>query len=459
MISKLNFSNIFNEQQLQCVNKYKRKNGKIKKFDYQSRFLSLYNFVSNSVYWTRFNVDAETKKVINPNYVNGKYLNEIFTFYNENHLFDKTYKIILTEYFQLTNFESLKTLYLDSSFAHNVIGLDADRNPQFYNKTGYKFHTISDSHKNLIAIIMTKSSVHDSEVAEKLINNLLIDKSVLQQHTKTIIADAAYSNYFVNIKAFTDLGLKVIFGMNKRVIKKGTIIHDTTESSITDYKTRHIVENLIADIKRYPILLNCYEKSTNSYRGLLLFVLSAIVCKRYNKIVDCRNDEQHKKQLDDERIKRKEKGKLVRLEKIKQREKLAELNAIKKKEKQERQEKLKKEIDDKIWELIDKRVIRNKYNCRIKQYNTRIKQQNNTKRGRPRNISYEKFNDTIGEQFTNHVRNNELIKTSKHTTFYKKDVFIIEAEPYAFSDQSIQAKMISIDIVSLLNKFINDFFT
>src|ERR1700752_4238255 len=158
MLSTLNFSDEFNKHQAECINKYKRKNGGIKTFSYQARFLSFYNFVSNSSYWTRFNIDAETKEIINPNYVNGKYLNEIHTFYNKHHLYDKVYKSLLIKYFQLTNFKSLKTLYIDSSFVHNVLGCDADRNPQFYNKTGLKIHTLSDSHKIPIALMITKST-------------------------------------------------------------------------------------------------------------------------------------------------------------------------------------------------------------------------------------------------------------------------------------------------------------
>jgi hypothetical protein len=457
MLETLNFSDMFNSHQADCICNHKNNNGTIKTCNYQSRFLSLLNFVSNSSYWTRFNIDITNGTIINPDYVKGKYLNEIHNFYNKKGLYDNVYKSLLMSYFQLTGFRSLKKLYIDSSFVHNIMSIGADRNPQFYNKTGLKIHTLSDSDKIPIAIIITQSSVHDSEIAERLLDNLLIDVSYLQQYTQIVMADAAYAT-FLNIKRYTDLGLKIIFGMNKRYIKKETIIHDANENSINEYKTRHIVENLIADIKKYPIILNCFEKSKTSYRGLLLFVLSNIVCKRYNKYVKCLNDKIYKKQLEDDRIKRKEKDKLARIEKFKKLKEAEKYNEIKKQQEHDRINKLKEEVNDKIWNLIDKRFLRNKYRSKIKQYKIRINQEN-AKRGRPKDVSYTKFNNIIKERVTNHIKNNELTKTSKFITSYKKTTFIIEAPPFAFSDQTIHSKISTLDITDLLNKYTNNFFT
>lgn len=98
----LNISTIFNLHQKECVNKYKNNNGMFKTCNYQSRFLSFINFVSNSSYWTRFNVDVTTNKISNPEYIKGKYLNEIYNFYNKKGLYDNVYKYMIMTYLQLT---------------------------------------------------------------------------------------------------------------------------------------------------------------------------------------------------------------------------------------------------------------------------------------------------------------------------------------------------------------------
>lgn len=456
---ELNFSDIFIQHQSDCISKYKKKNGEIRTHFFQSRYLSLFHFISNSSYWVRFNIDPVNKCVINKNYVDGKYLNEIHNFYNKCHLYDKLYKYILFQYVQLLNFESLKTLYIDSSFIHNVLCTDASRNPQFYNKTGLKIHVLSDSNRTPISFIISDASTSDTSIATKLFNELFIDISFVKTHTTSIIADSSYSSIF-NLEFFTNLGFKCVFGFNKRHIKKDTVIEPANDVSKDVYKTRHIPENCFAIIKRFPVLLNCYEKTINSYKGLLLFALSSSLCKRYNIIVRSKNNSLIKAQSEKERLARKEKDKLARLKKIENLKKAKIIRELKSKQEKEQKEQLNIDISNKIWNIIDKRIIRNKYNSKIKQYNKNINQQDQNKKiGRPKNITFEKYKDMIKNQLTNNIKNNALTKITKFTTFYDKSAYIIEADPFTFTDKKIRESIQTIDITRLINEYTNDFFT
>jgi hypothetical protein len=98
-------------------------------------------------------------------------------------------------------------------------------------------------------------------------------------------------------------GYNIVMGKNKRHIKKNTIIENINAEDMKTYKLRITVENFFAIIQRYPCLINNYERTIKSYRGLLLFVMSIFLAKRINKIIDEKNDIllKIKKELDNEK--------------------------------------------------------------------------------------------------------------------------------------------------------------
>lgn len=76
-----------------------------------------------------------------------------------------------------------------------------------------------DFDKNPIAIIITKSSTHDSEINKKLFDNLLINMTYIQKYKQNILFDTAYAS-FISTKTLTDLRLNVMLDSNKHYIKR-----------------------------------------------------------------------------------------------------------------------------------------------------------------------------------------------------------------------------------------------
>lgn len=103
--------------------------------------------------------------------------------------------------------------------------------------------------------------------------------------------DGGYTSIF-NLKRLSDLNYDVYTGYNKRNSRKFDVDTDNelAEKVKKKYKKRIVVENLNAIVKRYPILINNYEKTTSSYNGLLLFTLTHILIKKIETLQKIRND-------------------------------------------------------------------------------------------------------------------------------------------------------------------------
>ena len=153
------------------------------------------------------------------------------------------------------------------------------RNPQYYNKTGLKIHAIVDSNRTPISIDISECTDHDSHYIENLIKNKYVDNNIFNNNCTTFLADSAY-NTDINTFFLTENGIDIIFGKNKQHIKKCTIIENATKEDLSIYKKRGISENFFGILERYPCIINIYEKTRASYKGLVLFVLCTMLAKK-----------------------------------------------------------------------------------------------------------------------------------------------------------------------------------
>ena len=132
----INLLDIFNETYNEYLMKRKIvKHTSINKHKPCHIFENLHKFVDNSCYFKRFAHGL----------LNGKYLNEIHQSLINNSFYDILYSKLLNIYLKLTNYQSITELAGDSFFVRNIIGSESNkRNPQYYNKPGFKVNFIVD---------------------------------------------------------------------------------------------------------------------------------------------------------------------------------------------------------------------------------------------------------------------------------------------------------------------------
>jgi hypothetical protein len=63
-------------------------------------------------------------------------LNQLHQFLVKYNFYDELYVSVLMEYLKLTNYSTLTTLSIDSTFIRNILGRDLSRNPAYNNKPG-----------------------------------------------------------------------------------------------------------------------------------------------------------------------------------------------------------------------------------------------------------------------------------------------------------------------------------
>ena len=63
------------------------------------------------------------------NIISGPHLNEKHNFYVKHDFYANLYRKLLSTYLTFTDFKSINTISVDSSFIRNILGVNADRNP------------------------------------------------------------------------------------------------------------------------------------------------------------------------------------------------------------------------------------------------------------------------------------------------------------------------------------------
>ena len=444
ILEQINIVSMYTELHNEFIFKFKNtKHGMIKKYNAQKRYEAFFSFTENCCYWSRFNINPSTGKV-DSSKISGKYLNELHQFYNQHSFYDTLYQKLYTIYSNLLQHSNLKTLSADSTFIRNIMGRFCSRNPFYNNKNGLKIHVIVDEFRTPVSLFITSADFSDTLSIDYLFNDshMLIDKSLISQYSETFLADSAYYN-LSNIDQLTSIGLDVIVGYNKQHIKKNNKIPAGSEAIISKFKKRGIVENFNADIQRYPGLLNNYQQTKESYRGLLMFRLCIYLSKKINKIIAERNNEALKikrieitKQKKIDNDKRKLQKEAIKKQKDEQKALLAKERELQKKQIQDR-------IYQAIWKNVDHENIRTIYNKGIA--NNNLVNDNKKKKGRPKDLSYKNYEDYMKRNIGEYIYKNKLINIVSYK-FNKKTLYIANAKPYALMDNNIQNIMNNLDI-------------
>ena len=460
MNNLVNFSELFIETHNEYFEKYKNKNnnGNNIKHVVQKKYLNLLEFTRNSSYWSRFNLDTEkmdikkkndetfNKYIYKKDCISGKYLNEMHIFLTKHNFYKKLYVKLLNIYLELTNYETLKSLSIDSTFIRNIIGNNLHRNPHYNNKPGLKIHAIVDSNRVVIATLITDCTINDSVTIKNLFDNLLVDHDLLKKHIDVFLADSSYSSFY-NTHYLTNIGFRSIIGRNKQHTKQSNIINDANTDQIYDYKKRGTVENFFGNIQRYPCILNNYQRSLSSYDGLLFFVMSSILAKKINNII-CENNNTDIKQKReaDNNIKREQYEKRKQM-KYKQKK---DMDIIREKQNKQRKEEIvetENKLNNIIWSKVDKKKLKKRYDKQI--YKNKNKNQ--------KRLSYNKYESYVKKGIYKHVKNNKLMKVYEYK-FGKKKLYITDTDKHTFQEENITNIMNHTDQKEIINKLCNSFF-
>lgn len=170
----ISFRDSFNVHYLEHIRKHRNicYNSNTK-YTSNELFNSLVNQIQNKVYFSRKSLDKPI--------IDGKYLNNIHNKRVREKFYETFYSRALNEYIKETNGTTLSILSIDSTFICNVLGnlRGNNKNPQFYNKSGFKNVFLCDSLGVPISITQIDCTDYDSISIDKSLNNILIDKNTL----------------------------------------------------------------------------------------------------------------------------------------------------------------------------------------------------------------------------------------------------------------------------------------
>jgi transposase len=127
-----------------------------------------------------------------------------------------------------------------------------------------KLHMAADAHGNPLDFEITGGEVHDSQVAQ-----IMIDKIGTAEH---LIADKGYDSQEIRERAKEA-------GMNPVIPRKSNSKKSNLEFDSYLYKLRHLVENLFARLKQFRSIATRFEKLARNFKSMLFIACSLIVIK------------------------------------------------------------------------------------------------------------------------------------------------------------------------------------
>ena len=164
----------------------------------------------------------------------------------------------------------MKLLSLDSSFIPNKYATEKlGRNIYYRNKRGRKISAIVDEKGIPLNIHLSAGNKHDARIAPKIISKIKVSGDYL-------LADKAYDSNKIR-EMIKSKKIKSIIPRRKY---KNRRTKSLKKKHVQIYKKRIIVENFFAWIKAYPKINCIYEKTSESFKGLLLLSISILIYKR-----------------------------------------------------------------------------------------------------------------------------------------------------------------------------------
>lgn len=209
--------------------------------------------------------------------------------------------------------------------------------------------------------------------------------------------------------------MDVCYGFNGGAIAASTDVREASVDEIGLYKQRGKVENLFAILQRYPCLKDNKTKNIDSFRGLLLFVLSTILAKKINRILSESKDPRlaeirHQLTLKkrDDNYRRKKERAIIRDEMKLKREAATEIRDAEAKI-------IKANIDEAICASVDWSKVNDvhgAYQQRIDDFRDRHRQAANRRGNRrrdppvrlPRTVTLVTFRNKIRKKFCDHSK-------------------------------------------------------
>ncbi|EBL5661090.1 IS5 family transposase [Salmonella enterica subsp. enterica serovar Enteritidis] len=127
-----------------------------------------------------------------------------------------------------------------------------------------KIHLCVDSHGNPLDFKVTGGNVHDSQVANDLIEVI--------QEAQYFIADKGYDSQEIRDKA-------IEHGMKAIIPKRKNAKQPNPDFDSYLYKLRHLVENAFARLKQFRGIATRYEKLARNFKSMLYLACSIIHAK------------------------------------------------------------------------------------------------------------------------------------------------------------------------------------
>ncbi len=127
-----------------------------------------------------------------------------------------------------------------------------------------KIHIAADAHGNPIDFEITGGEIHDSKIAEKI-----IEKVGKAEH---LIADKGYDS-----EEIRELSRKA--GMTPVIPRKSNSNKPNPEFDSHLYKMRHLVENLFARLKHFRGIATRFEKLARNFKAMTFLACTFIYLK------------------------------------------------------------------------------------------------------------------------------------------------------------------------------------
>lgn len=245
-----------------------------RKFTEYQYIENIINVLRSATYWRRY---------YGP--INGRVLNNKHNFYVKSGLYNAFYKFILEKYYTKNKNSKWKYLSIDSTFIQNKFGVNKIGRNKFYkNKRGIKISSIVDSKGIPLSTFIDKGSINDAKLFQPTFMNILIKTNASKyinsnKHKQYFLADKGYDSKQIRTILKTN-SYEPIIAQNRRNIKDPNKIKKFSLLKKKIYKKRIIVENYFAWITANPKLMRMYEKTIESYYGLVELANILLVSKR-----------------------------------------------------------------------------------------------------------------------------------------------------------------------------------
>ena len=225
------------------------------------------NVLRSTTYWRRYNGS-----------IDGRILNNKHNYYIKNNVYKEFYKYMLNKYCEKNKTGKWKYISIDSTFIQNKFGIGKIGRNKFYkNKKGVK----------ISSIFVDNGSINDAKLFHPTFDLLLIKTSATKyknsnKHKQYFMADKGYHSKKV-IKKLEENDYIPIIPPNKRNTKDVTKLKFLNKEQKKKYKKRIIVENYFSWIMMNPKIMCMYEKTIESFNGLVYLASIYLLGKRLSK--------------------------------------------------------------------------------------------------------------------------------------------------------------------------------